>query len=64
EHIVCGRLIELLPGYRLPDLWLKALVPSNRVDLPRIRALLAWLASQLAERPLWQEPPATAPGSS
>ncbi|MEO8859292.1 MAG: LysR family transcriptional regulator, partial [Burkholderiaceae bacterium] len=34
EHIVCGRLIELLPGYRLPDLWLKALVPSNRVDLP------------------------------
>jgi DNA-binding transcriptional LysR family regulator len=47
-----GELIELLPGIRFPDLWLKALVPLKRLDVPRIRALLDWLTLQLAQSPL------------
>jgi DNA-binding transcriptional LysR family regulator len=48
-----GQLQELLPDLQLQDLWLKALVPSNRIDLPRIRALLQWLSEQLRHTPLW-----------
>lgn len=43
-----GALVEVLPAMRLPDLWLKAMVPANRAHLPRIRALLQWLSLQLA----------------
>lgn len=48
-----GTLQEVLPGMQLQDIWLKALVPSNRIDLPRIRALLQWLTEQLRQTPLW-----------
>jgi DNA-binding transcriptional LysR family regulator len=47
-----GDLIELMPDIRFPDLWLKALVPLKRLDVPRIRALLDWLTLQLAQSPL------------
>ena len=42
-----GALVELMPDHHLPDLWLKALVPANRIELPRIRSLLHWLTVQL-----------------
>jgi DNA-binding transcriptional LysR family regulator len=48
-----GGLQEVLPEMTLPDLWLKALVPANRIDLPRIRALLAWLHQELRCMPPW-----------
>lgn len=48
-----GSLLEVLPEMRLPDIWLKALVPANRIDLPRIRALLEWLGQELQRRPPW-----------
>jgi DNA-binding transcriptional LysR family regulator len=48
-----GQLQEVLPYMQLPDLWLKALVPANRIDLPRIRALLLWLREELQRTPLW-----------
>ncbi len=43
-----GDLVEVLPDLRVPDLWLKAMVPANRAELPRVRALLQWLSTQLA----------------
>ena len=43
-----GRLVEVLPAMHLPDLWLKAMVPASRAELPRVRALLHWLSAQLA----------------
>jgi len=49
-------LQAVLPDYKLPDLWLKALVPANRIDLPRIRSLLQWLTLQLQAVPLGGEP--------
>lgn len=44
-----GALREVLPDMKLPGLWLKAMVPANRADLPRIRALLQWLSLQLGQ---------------
>jgi DNA-binding transcriptional LysR family regulator len=35
-----GSLVELLPEFRIPDLWLKALVPATRANLARVRTLL------------------------
>jgi DNA-binding transcriptional LysR family regulator len=49
-----GELVEVMPDFKPPDLWLKALVPANRIDLPRIRTLLQWLTEQLAQAPLWE----------
>lgn len=56
-----GRLREVLPGMQLPDLWLKALVPANRIDLPRIRALLLWLEEELRHTPPWESTPGANP---
>lgn len=53
-HLDSGALVEVLPRLRPPDLWLKALVPSSRIELPRIQALLRWLGGQLALSPLSQ----------
>ncbi len=47
-----GRLVEVLPGMHVPDLWLKAMVPANRADLPRVRALLQWLSLALGRMAL------------
>lgn len=58
-----GTLREVLPDMALPGLWLKAMVPANRADLPRVRALLQWLSAQLAQSALgegflWEARPA------
>lgn len=55
-----GELLELMPDHHLPDLWLKALVPANRIELPRIRSLLHWLTVQLQSAQLGGHGP-TAP---
>lgn len=55
-----GELVELMPDHHLPDLWLKALVPANRIELPRIRSLLHWLTLQLQSAQLGGQWP-TAP---
>jgi DNA-binding transcriptional LysR family regulator len=58
-----GSLQEVLPEMQLPDIWLKALIPANRIDLPRIRALLQWLGQELRRMPPWDtHATATSPG--
>ena len=42
-----GELVEVMPDIQFPDLWLKALVPLKRLDVPRIRVLLEWLGQHL-----------------
>lgn len=42
-----GDLVEVMPDIQFPDLWLKALVPLKRLDVPRIRILLEWLEHKL-----------------
>jgi len=46
--LASGELVELMPEIKFPDLWLKALVPTKRLDVPRIRLLLEWLTQHLA----------------
>lgn len=45
--IASGALVEICPELTLPDIWLKALVPNNRYDLPRIQMLLQWLEQRI-----------------
>ena len=46
-----GELVEILPDFQLPDIWLKALVPGTRMALPRVRMLLDWLKQHLDQLP-------------
>ena len=48
-----GQLLEVLPGFAVPGLWLKALVPTKRIELPRVRMLLDWLEQNLKPQPPW-----------
>lgn len=59
KHIVMpmirsGELVPLLDEFPLSDLWLKALVPVNRIDVPRIQALVNWLKLELSPVPPWE----------
>lgn len=45
--IQAGQLVEILEPFEIPDIWLKALVPTNRMELPRVRMLLNWLEQNL-----------------
>lgn len=51
--LASGELVELLPEVKFPDLWLKALVPLKRLDVPRIRLLLEWLGHNLRLEEAW-----------
>ncbi len=42
-----GELVEVMPELKFPDIWLKALVPVQRLDVPRISMLLQWLSQHL-----------------
>lgn len=50
EAIAEGRLIEILPDWRVPDLYLKAMVPQRRKDNPAVQLLLQALVA--ATQPL------------
>ncbi len=49
-----GELVEVLEDFKIPDIWLKALVPASRIELPRIRMLLDWLENKLKPLPPWK----------
>jgi hypothetical protein len=53
--IQAGRLVEILQPYEVPDVWLKALVPTNRIELPRVRMLLDWLEQNLKPMTPWEK---------
>ena len=42
-----GSLVKVLEAYSIDHLWLKALVPENRIEIPRVHALLDWLKYEL-----------------
>ncbi len=49
-----GKLVEILPSFKVPDIWLKALVPTSRIELPRVRMLLDWLEQNLKPLAPWE----------
>jgi DNA-binding transcriptional LysR family regulator len=46
-----GTLATVLPEYSVPDLWVKAMVPVDRLQLPRVAALLAFLRLEGGDGP-------------
>ncbi|MES2360881.1 MAG: LysR family transcriptional regulator [Pseudomonadota bacterium] len=50
-----GELVEVLQPFEIPGIWLKALVPSNRIELPRVRMLLDWLEQNLKPLTPWEK---------
>jgi len=41
-----GSLVVLLPDFPVPDLWIKAMVPIDRLKMPRVNALLHFIRSK------------------
>ncbi|HTY99073.1 MAG TPA: LysR family transcriptional regulator [Rhodocyclaceae bacterium] len=50
DYLADGRVQEILAGFRPPDLGVWAVLPGNRYVPHRVRALMDWLAPQLASR--------------
>lgn len=55
-----GDLLEILQAYEVPDIWLKALVPTSRIAVPRVHMLLEWLVLHLSPLPPWEQSAARA----
>jgi DNA-binding transcriptional LysR family regulator len=55
DELRSGELVEVLGDFDIPGVWLKALAPSDRVELPRIRMLLDWLEQRLKPNPPWEQ---------
>ena len=51
--LASAELVEVMPDIKFPDIWLKALVPLKRLDVPRIRILLQWLEHNLRLEQGW-----------
>lgn len=48
DDVKAGRIKRLLPGFRPPPLWLKALVPVQKMGKPSVNALLEFLHERLS----------------
>jgi DNA-binding transcriptional LysR family regulator len=49
-----GRLVPLLPGYRVPDIDILAVYPSRRHLSAKVRAIIDFLAEEFAGVPPWE----------
>ena len=47
QELAGGRLVEVLPGFRAQELGIYAVYPSRKFVLPKVRALVAFLAARL-----------------
>ena len=50
QQLASGQLVEILPQYRSVELGIYAVYPSRKFVLPKVRALVEFLATKLAER--------------
>lgn len=55
EHIVAGRLVELLTDYALPDSTLYAVFLPDRRLPERIRSFVQFLSERFAQEPYWDQ---------
>jgi DNA-binding transcriptional LysR family regulator len=49
-----GTLVRVLHGFTVQTLWMKAFVPEDRVRIPRVRSLLAFIKNQYSPVPPWE----------
>ncbi len=54
EDLRAGRLVRLLPGYRLPDIDVLAVYPSRRHLNTKVRVMIDFLAEQFGPVPPWE----------
>lgn len=54
-----GRLVLVLPDYRLADSAIYAVMPPRRMVLPRVRAFIDFVSEQLHPSPPWERVPLT-----
>ena len=48
KQLASGQLVEILPQYRSVELGIYAVYPSRKFVLPKVRALVEFLATKLA----------------
>ncbi|MFZ2100989.1 MAG: LysR family transcriptional regulator [Oricola sp.] len=53
DALKAGELVELFPGFKVPDLFLKVLVPESRRASPTIRAIIDTLVAACQPTPPW-----------
>jgi len=53
--IESGALVPLLPDYPVPELWLKALVPLNKMKKAGVQSLLRWIKDRMQPLPPWAQ---------
>ena len=63
EDVRAGRLIELLPGYRMPDIDIQAIYASRRHLSAKVRVMVDFLAEALQGTPAWDTPPSLGEGA-
>jgi DNA-binding transcriptional LysR family regulator len=51
-----GRVVEVLPDFPVPDLWVKAMVPENRRRNPAVQAVVEWLIEAAQPVAPWDRP--------
>lgn len=57
EDVRAGRLVEVLPGFRMPDIDIQAIYASRRHLSAKVRVMVDFLADMLAGTPTWDAPP-------
>ena len=50
-----GELKTLLPDFPVPELWLKALVPTNKIKKVAVQNLLQWIKDRMQPAPPWAQ---------
>jgi DNA-binding transcriptional LysR family regulator len=50
EDLAAGRLVELMPEYRSPELGIYAVYPTRKHVAPKVRAFIDFLAERLGDR--------------
>jgi len=53
EHLRAGRLVPVLPGFRVPDIDILAIYPSRRHLSAKVRAMIDFLAGEFSGVPPW-----------
>jgi DNA-binding transcriptional LysR family regulator len=54
EDLRAGRLVRLLPGYRMPDIDILAVYPSRRHLSAKVRVMVDFLAEAFRGEPAWE----------
>ena len=56
NDVRAGRLVEVLPGFRMPDIDIQAIYASRRHLSAKVRVMVDFLADTLAGTPAWDAP--------